>query len=82
MLLVEVMVPALERRYDFELEESATAGVLIREMITVICQREHCACFEGEQGLSLYSQEQERRLGPDEILATSGVQNGQRLILV
>ena len=62
MLLVEVMVPALERRYDFELEESATAGVLIREMITVICQREHCACFEGEQGLSLYSQEQERRL--------------------
>lgn len=82
MLLVEVMVPALGRRYDFELEESARVDVIIREMVTVICQKEHCKCFEGEQGLSLYSRALERRLPPEEELGRCSVQNGHYLILM
>ena len=46
MILVEVMVPSLGRRYDFELEESVTVDLLIREMVTVICQKEHCRSEE------------------------------------
>lgn len=82
MLLLEVKVPALCGRYDFELEESALVGVLIREITAVICQEERCQCFEGDQGLRLYSQELRRQLLPNEVLGTCGVRNGQSLILL
>ena len=54
MLLLEVRVPALCGRYDFELEEGASIEVLIQEIVAVICQKERCQCFEGQQGLQLY----------------------------
>lgn len=83
MILVEVMVPSLERRYDFELEETVTLDVLIQEMIGAIMQEEHCQCFgEGDQALQLYSQASERRLPMDGTLHRCGVVNGQCLILV
>lgn len=82
MLLMEVKVPALCGRYDFELEESATIDMLIREITAVVCQKERCQCFECAQGLRLYSQELERQLAPEEVLGTSGVRNGQSLILL
>jgi len=82
MLLLEVKVPALCGRYDFELEESASVEVLIQEIVAVICQKERCQCFEGRQKLRLYSHELERQLLPDEILGTTGVGNGQSLILL
>ena len=82
MLLLEVKVPALCGRYDFELEESASVEVLIREISAVICQKERCQCFEGAGGLRLYSQELERQLLPGEVLGTCGVRNGQSLILL
>lgn len=82
MLLVELKAPALCGRYDFELEESATVEVLIREITAVISQQERCEFFEGVQGLRLYSQELRRQLLPTEVLGTCGVQNGHSLILV
>lgn len=82
MLLVEVKVPALCGRYDFELEETSSVELLIQEIMAVICQKERCQCFQGAQGLGLYSQDLERQLLPEEILGTSGVKNGQSLILL
>lgn len=82
MLFVEVKVPALCGRYDFELEESASVEVLIQEILAVICQKERCQRFENGQKFQLYSQELERQLLPEEVLGTCGVQNGQSLILV
>ena len=82
MLLVEVVVPALGRQYDFELEETAKIDVLIREMAAVICQKERCQFIDNEQGLSLYSQAYGTRLLPEAALWECGVENGQRLILV
>lgn len=82
MLFVEVKVPALCGRYDFELEETASVEVLMQEITAVICQKERCQRFENGQAFRLYSQELERQLLPQEILGTCGVQNGQSLLLV
>lgn len=83
MIFVEVMVPSLGRRYDFELERSALVEVLIREMILVICQKERCESFEEEgRTFSLYSQASRRRLLPEATLQQNGVRNGHCLILV
>ncbi len=41
MILVDVTVPAVGRKYDFELSESVLVEVIIREMIETVCQKEH-----------------------------------------
>lgn len=81
MILVEIAVPALVRRYDFELEETAQVSILIREMIEVIGQKEHIPFTETAQGFSLYQPEAAARLNPAGTLEENGVRGGQRLIL-
>ncbi len=82
MLLVEVVVPSMGARYDFELEETAPVETLIREMVAVICQKERCTCMDEGRPLSLYSQAHERRLDPSLTLRDSGISPGQRLLLL
>lgn len=82
MLLVEVLVPSLGCRYDFELEETSTVEVLLREMIAVICQKERCQCVEGEQGLSVYGQTAQNRLPMEAALWECGIKSGDCLILI
>lgn len=83
MVLVEVTIPSLGRCYDFEMEETVSVEVLIRELIVSVTQREHCNYHEENgQTLSLYSQEQKRRLPAKATLQQCGILNGQRLILV
>lgn len=82
MILVEVDVPALGRHYDIELDEASSVEVLIREMVTVICQKERCICYEGEAPLELYSQPGGYRLDPKASLRQNGVKDGQCVLLV
>lgn len=82
MILVEVDVPSLGRRYDMELDENVQADVLVREMVTVICQKEHCQCFEDQAGIGLYSRDNACRLEPGRTLPENGVKDGHCLILV
>ena len=76
MILVEVQVPVLNRRYDFELdEESLVADLteLIREKEGLTGKTEkHC----------FYVWEQERILREDETLEQQGVRNGNILYLI
>lgn len=82
MITVEVEVPSLGRRYDFELEETVPVEILIREMSEVISQREHCH-YVAESGImGLYVQEYQHKLGPGSTLEQNGIRSGQRLLLV
>lgn len=82
MILVEVDVPALGRIYDMELDENVRAEVLIREIVTVICQKEHCQCFEDRARIGLYSRDGACRLELERTLPENGVKDGHCLILV
>ena len=82
MILVEVQVPALCRRYDFELEETVPVRLLLPEMIEAICQKERLSYSETPQGLSLYLQDRHTRLNAAGTLLQNGVCGGQKLILV
>lgn len=81
MIAVEVDVPALGRRYDFQLEETSAVRVLIREMTEVICQKEHCRCADGLQ-LSLYDTSRQVRLDPSGTLLQNRIAGGTKLILM
>lgn len=82
MIMVEVQIPALGRRYDFELEETVQVKILLDEMIEVICQKEQLDHVPDKEGLGLYRQEGGVRLNGDGTLQQNGVCGGQRLILV
>ena len=80
MILVEVQVPALCRRYDFELEETVPVRLLLPEMIEAICQKERLSHSETPQGMSLYLQDRHTRLNAAGTLLQNGVCGGQKLI--
>ena len=82
MILVEISVPALGRRYDFELEETAPLDLLAREVVEVICQKEHLQSFEQPQPFALYNQDTACLLNNMGSLQQNGVKNGQKLILL
>lgn len=82
MLLVEVMVPSIGTRYDFELEETAPIEMLIQEMVAVICQKERCKFIDEGKALNLFSKTHEQCLNPALTLRESGIISGQQLILL
>lgn len=82
MILVEIAVPSLGNRYDFELEETAPVNLLTREVVEVICQKEHLQPSEKAQPFALYNQDTACLLNGAGSLQQNGVKNGHRLLLL
>ncbi len=93
MILVDVQIPAMDRVYDFELDEGLTAGILTQDIETLVLKRENLmnrTASEAKQGLAenlsrdsfLYSMRQESILKREETLKQQGVRDGDRLILI
>lgn len=81
MILVDVYVPVLDSKYDFELDEETKAGALIGEVISLIEQKEKLKLKFSGMG-EFYDLERERMLKQNENLVQQGVNSGDRLILV
>jgi len=82
MVLVEVFVPSLGRRYDFSLDEGTSVRVLIQEMLEVVGQKEHCEFFDLADKIALYSTRAKTRMDPEATLLQNGVRNGDALLLL
>ena len=82
MILVEITAPSLGSRYDFELEETAPVDLLTREVVEVICQKEHLQPSEKAQNFALYSQDDACLLNSAGSLQQNGVGTGHRLLLL
>lgn len=82
MIIVDVVVPSLERKYQFSLEEQVPVETLIAELAEIICQKEQCTLI-GETGeLCLCSGEQKRILNRQATLSQQGVVNADWLLLI
>lgn len=76
---MDIQVPALDRVYDFELDEESQVWVLAEEIAALISKWEKL----GEGGaMDLYGVRQEALLRQDETLRQQGVGDGDRLILI
>lgn len=82
MMIVDIEVPSLERKYQFSLEEQVTVETLIAELAEVLCQKEQCDLKGEVESLCLCSKEQKRILDRYTTLAQQGVQNADELLLV
>ncbi len=82
MILVDLEVPALGRLYQFSVDETCGAGVLIAEMAEIICQKEHCGLPRDQGDFELFDKTGERLLNPAQSLAEQGVRNADVLLLL
>lgn len=82
MIIVDVEVPSLGRKYQFRLEERVTVDTLIAELAEVICQKEQCELKGEAAELCLCSRERKRILERSATLAQQGIKGADCLLLV
>lgn len=81
MIFVDVYVPVLDSKYDFELDGETKTELLVREVISLIEQKEKL-CYKTTRSRYFYDLERECMLKQNENLIQQGVKSGDRLILV
>lgn len=81
MMIVNVRVPAIEKVYNFSLEERAKVRELIEEITELISQKENVP-FQGNlDEMILCSVENGELCGKDRSLSDYGIVDGAELIL-
>lgn len=80
--MVEIMIPALDKEYDFRVDEYSRVKVLIEEIIEMVCHKEQDQIIGDEKELILCHLDTCRILSSNDNLHNSGVKNGDKLILV
>ena len=82
MVIVDVVVPSIGRKYNFSLDEEISAALLTEEIAEAICQKENCILDGEKEKLNLCSLELEKVLPPDSTLEQNVITNGSQLMLV
>lgn len=82
MVIVDVYVPALDRTYNFNLDEDSRIAVLIEEIAELICKKEHSSLDGVKERFVMGSVTEKKNFKPDCSLREYSVKNGDRLILV
>lgn len=82
MILVDIYVPVMDETYDFYLDEKMEVGILIQQIADMICQKEQCPVKGDIGNLTLWNTEIRCRLSRGSTLKESGVDGGDRLMLV
>ena len=82
MIIVNVSVPAIEKVYNFSLEEKAKISDLIEELVELIAQKERLTFMGSLDELALCSVDSGILCGSDHTLSEYGVEGGTELILV
>ena len=82
MVLVDLYVPALDKDYNFSLNENIKIGSLIAEITEMIEQKERSPFVGRKDSLSLYDREKQMKLPGDNTLKECFEKNGSKLILI
>ena len=82
MIIVDVIVPSIGRKYNFRLDEETSVALLTEEIAEAICQKENCILDGEKEKLNLCSMELEKVLSPDSTLEQNRITNGSQLMLV
>ena len=81
MILVDIQVPILDKIYDFELDEDASADIVLEEILELIARKEGTGRDDTGK-MYLYVPGQEGILTGNETLKQQGIGDGARLILI
>lgn len=82
MIIVEIKVPALDKTYDFQLEENVPLKDVRREIGEIICRKEQLS-LEGDVGdLLMWDAKGKRQLALEETAYENGLKTGDFILLV
>lgn len=82
MIMVDIYVPALEREYDFKLDEKRMVSEIKEEVCRLIAQKEHCR-LQGESREMILCEKKEGDIFlSDHTLEACGAKTGSRLMLL
>lgn len=82
MIMVEVVVPAIDKEYDFRLDEYVPVHVLTEEITEMICHKEQSNIIGNEKELILCDCGSNRILEDNMGLNSLGIRTGDRLLLI
>lgn len=82
MILVDVMVPCLDKTYDFWLDENTEIRLVIEELTEVIGQKEKAPLAGNRRDLQLCDKGEKRVLLKNGTLYSEGIKMGGTLILL
>lgn len=81
MILLDVQIMAVNKTFDFELEEEMTAGELVKKIIRIVAEQEKLSLDVNEKRY-LYAFNKEQILDEQLSLKVQGVMGGEKLILI
>ena len=81
MIFVDVYVPAIDEKYDFELDEEEKVDTLVREVVSLIEHKEKLN-WKQKKNRFFYDLERECLLKQEDSVIQQGVKSGDRLILI
>lgn len=82
LILVEIYVPAVDEKYDFELDENVKIGKIIDELNEMLNKKMKSPVSESSEGFFLCTTERKDILSKDRTLYQSNVRDGHRLLLI
>ncbi len=82
MIIVEIKVPALDKTYDFQLEENVPLGDVRREIGEIICRKEQLSLKGDVNNLFMWDANEKRQLALEETAYENGLKTGDCILLV
>lgn len=82
MILVDIYVPALEKKYDFQLDECAPLNEVCQEICEQICQKEQCGMDGNSDMLTLWNYKSREILSGMTNLRAAGITSGCTLMMI
>lgn len=82
MIIVEIKVPALDKTYDFQLEENVPLKDVGREIGEIICRKEQLSLEGDVNNLLMWNAKEKRQLELDKTAYENGLRTGDCILLV
>ena len=82
MIILDVYVPAVDKTYNFSLNEDVDIGTIVAEITEMIEQREKMKYAGNIADLNLFSSKSENALPKKNSLSDCYITSGSRLILI
>lgn len=82
MIIVDIDVPAIGKKYDFQIDENVALCEVKEEIVEMICRKEQCMLIGDENQLVLWNAQNGQMLRENRTAWEIGLVTGSKILLV
>ena len=82
MILIDIYMPVMNKKYNFQVDESALIGDVLFQIKDMICLQEQCIIAGNPDELMLWDKEKKIQLSLEATLEDYEIKTGSRFLLV